>query len=208
MKKVVIIGAGPHSKVIIDILTEANEYEIVGLTDQISEGFVLGYKVLGTDEILPELKCNGVDAAFVALGSNRLRKKMFDYASRLGFEMINAISKKAVISRFAKLGKGLAIMPGAVVNASSIIGNGCIINTNSSIDHDCRVSDFVHIAPGCAVSGTTFIGEGSFLGTGSRVIDKINIGKNVLVGSGGVVVKDIVDNCEVVGIPAKVIKSI
>ena len=208
MKKVVIIGAGPHSKVIIDILTERSEYEIVGLTDQNPEGFVLGYKVLGTDEILLELKHNGVEAAFVALGNNRVRKKMFDYANGLGFEMINAISQNAIISRFVKLGKGLAIMPGAVINASSMIGNGCIINTNASIDHDCRVSDFVHIAPGCAVSGSTSIGEGSFLGTGSRVIDKINIGKNVLVGSGGVVVKDIADNCEVVGIPAKVIKSI
>ncbi|WP_348636746.1 hypothetical protein [Flavobacterium anhuiense] len=35
---------------------------------------------------------------------------------------------------------------------------------------------------------------------------KVKIGKNVIVGAGSVVTKDIPDNCLVVGVPARIIK--
>ncbi len=34
MKKIVLIGGGGHSKVIIDIINSTKEYEIVGLTEK------------------------------------------------------------------------------------------------------------------------------------------------------------------------------
>ena len=33
-----------------------------------------------------------------------------------------------------------------VINANTKIGKGSIINTNSSIDHDCKIGNFCHIA--------------------------------------------------------------
>jgi len=50
-------------------------------------------------------------------------------------------------------------------------------------------------------------GELSFLGIGATIIQGIKIGKNVTIGAGSVIIKDIPDNVITVGNPAKIIKS-
>jgi len=207
MNKLIVVGAGPHSEVVLDMLQQRNEYEIVGLTDAKRRGDVLGCPILGTDEVvLPSLLKQGVKYAVVALGDNKIRKKVFQKLLALGYELINVISPHAVLSRHVQLGRGIVIMPGAVVNVGTTIGDASIINTNASVDHDCLIGNFVHIAPGCAISGSTTIGNETFIGTGSRIIDNIHIGNNVIVGAGSVVIRDLEDDCEAVGVPSKVIK--
>ena len=97
-------------------------------------------------------------------------------------------------------------MAGVIINADSEIGDLAIINTGATVDHDCRVSEGVHIAPQCAIAGTVVIGRMSFLGIGTRVIPGVGIGSNVTVGAGGVVIGDIPDNVTAVGVPARIIK--
>ncbi|MNG38364.1 Maltose O-acetyltransferase [compost metagenome] len=46
------------------------------------------------------------------------------------------------------------------------------------------------------------------LGTNATVLPKVTIGKNVIVGAGAVVTKDVPDNSLVVGIPGKIIKEL
>ena len=207
MEKLIIIGAGPHSEVIVDIIEQCHQFEIVGLTDR-KEGTVLGYPILGDDSILPGLLHEGVRNAFIAIGNNRLRKLAFKDVRYMGFNMINVISPYAFVSKYAILERGVAIMQHAVINTNSHIGMGSIINTNASVDHDCDIGCFVHIAPGCAISGSTRIGDNTMLGTGTNVIDNIHIGHDVIIGSGAAVVKNIPDYCEAVGVPAKVIKKL
>lgn len=207
MEKIVIIGAGPHSKVIIDIFERMKKYQIVGLSDSVNKGNVFGYPILGKDDILQDIK-KDVDYAFIAIGDNNIRKKLFYSVLSLGFKIVNAISPDAVVSKHVNLGTGIAIMPGAVVNAGSIIGDGSIINTNVSVDHDCIIGKFVHIAPGCAVSGSTKINDECFIGTGSKIINNIKIGEKTIIGAGGVVIKNFPPKCMAVGIPAKIIKNL
>ena len=52
------------------------------------------------------------------------------------------------------------------------------------------------------------IGDNVSIYTGAIVIGGITIGNNVNIGAGAVVVKDVPDNCTVVGNPAKIIKKI
>lgn len=207
MEKVLIVGAGGHAKVIIDMLLQNNRYEVAGLIDKnLSAGFY-GIPVLGNDDALPEIYSEGrIKYAFVALGSGALREKVTYRVKDAGFELINVISRHAIISPTVRMGAGIAIMPGAVINADVSLGDGCIINTNSSVDHEGNIGEYTHIAPGCAISGCVHIGRQCFLGTGSRVIDRINIGNNTIVGAGAAVVKDIEGNCTVVGVPARKIR--
>lgn len=207
MKKIVVAGAGAHCKVVLDQLLSAGEYEVVGLLDRCEESELLGVPVLGGDELMEQLYQRGVHCGFVAIGNNAVREKVTAEMERIGYEMVTVVSRHATVSRFAVIEAGSLIMPGAIVNACAHIGKGCILNTNCSIDHDCEVGDFVHIAPGCAVSGTTTIGMRSFLGTGARAIDRITIGHDVMLGAGAVAVSDIPDGCTAVGVPAKVIKG-
>ena len=52
------------------------------------------------------------------------------------------------------------------------------------------------------------IGNNVSLGANVTIIGDIKIGNNVIVGAGSVVVKDVPDNCVVVGNPARVVKVI
>ena len=201
-KKMIVVGSGTHSEVVLDIIEKCNEYEVVGLIDD-NNREIFGYKVIGDDNSLIKLYEDGVRFAFIAIGENLVREKLFYKLIEIGYEIINVISDKAIISSHASIGKGVLVMPGGIINCCAQIGNGVIINTNSSVDHDCTIGDFVHIAPGSSIAGTTFIGKRSFVGVGSSIKDKITIGNDVIIGAGSVVINDIESYKKVYGVPAK-----
>jgi UDP-perosamine 4-acetyltransferase len=204
---VVVVGGGGHARVILDILAQAEEFEVAGFTSRDAEEqttAVSGYSRLGTDDALPELFRSGIRHAFVAVGDNKRREMCFRELSSRGFTLVNVISRHAVISPRASLGLGVGIMPGAVINTGSVIGDGVIINTNASVDHDCRIGAFAHIAPGTTLAGNVTVGSGALLGVGSRVIPGITIGANSTVAAGAVVIHDLPAGVLAAGVPARV----
>ena len=68
------------------------------------------------------------------------------------------------------------------------------------------LEDFVELAPGAKIGGHCKIGSYTFVGMNAIILPKVKIGKNVVVASGAVVTKDVLDNCMVAGVPA-VIKN-
>lgn len=202
--KVVIVGAGGHAKVVVDILKSIGQYNIVGLTDSCKIGSsVQGIKVIGDDSILAHLFANGIHHAFVAIGGNKKRKEIYQHLKLLGYQFINAISPFAYVSPTAKLGEGVAVMPGAVINAEASVGNNVIINTGATIDHDTVIESFSHIAPGTNIAGNVHVEEGAMIGTGARIIPKVKVGKWTVVGAGAVVIRDVNDFEKVAGVPAR-----
>lgn len=202
MKKLIILGASGHARSVIDIILQNNEYEIHGLIAAKSEEGFWGINVIGEDKDLQKFYNEGVKYAFVAIGNNAIRQKLSEKLMEIGYEMINVISKWAIVSQYSELETGIVIMPGAVINAGVKLGKGCIINTNATIDHDNEIGEYSHIAPGCVISGSTKIGNRCFLGTGTNVIDSITIGDEVTIGAGTVVIKNIDNKKKVVGVPA------
>ncbi len=208
MKKILIIGAGGHAKVIADILLQNGEYKICGLIDKNMQNGFWGIPVLGNDDSLEDIYRRGLtDCAVVALGNGRLRESITKRILDIGYRTIRVISRYAVLSSRCKIGEGTVIMPGAVINAEVEIGDGCIINTNASVDHEVKIGEYTHVAPGCAISGSVEIGRQCLIGTGSRIVDKIRIADYVTVGAGAAVVSNINVACTVVGIPARVLKK-
>ena len=97
-------------------------------------------------------------------------------------------------------------MPGRF-NSNSSIEKKYIVNTGAIIEHDCKIGDYCHIAPGVHISGAVEIDKLSFIGIGTAIIQGIKIGKNVTIGAGSVVIKNIPDNVIAVGNPAKIVKN-
>lgn len=204
-ERAVVLGGGGHARVVLDILDCSDDVEIAGFTTPDARPDTLnGYGCLGTDSVLDALFDSGICTAFVAIGSNKHRKACLELVALRGFRLVNAISPRAVVSKYACLGRGIAIMPGAVINAGAQLGDGVIVNTNASVDHDCVIGACSHIGPGATVAGCVRVGEGSFLGSGSSVIPRINVGLWTTVGAGSVVVKDLPDHVVAFGVPATI----
>ena len=205
---IILMGAGGHAKVIIEILHQQNLKIAYCLGSTDSPDTCLGIPVLqgNDDDLLVELSTQGYHKIFIAIGSNQIRLALAEKAKKYGFEIINAISSYAVISPSAKLGVGIAIMAGVVINADATIRDLVIINTGASIDHDCILDKAVHIGPQCGLAGNVKVGSESFLGIGTKVIPGILIGHSVISGAGTVIVKNIENAAACVGVPAKITK--
>jgi UDP-perosamine 4-acetyltransferase len=200
---VIVVGAGGHAKVCIESLRGMGEQVDFCVGDAQSQSVCVGVPVLSGDEHLERLHAEGYRRAFIAIGSNRLRERLADLAIAQGYELVNAISQHAVISPSVKLGTGIAVMSGAIINAEASIDSLAIINTGACVDHDCKIGKAAHVAPQCGLAGNVSVGSKSFLGIGSRVIPEISIGSGVMVGAGSVVITDISDDQTVVGVPAR-----
>lgn len=201
---VVVLGAGGHAKVVIELL-RAGGHEVFGVLDaDPTPRAVVGAQVIGDDSKLDELKAQGVARAFIAIGDNGLRLRLGRKAQKAGFELVNAISPAACVSPSARLGVGIAIMAGAVINAETDLGDLAIINTGAVVDHDGIIGEAAHIAPGCALAGDVTVGQRAFLGVGTSVIPGRRIGDDVVIGAGACVVHDIPAGTLAMGVPARV----
>lgn len=208
-KPVIIIGAGDHAKVLLDILLE-QDVTVIGLTDKsISKGTcIYGVPVIGDDSEILKYKTDEIELVngIGSVGNTSIRQKVFSSLKEKGYFFRSVIHEASIVSKRAKLGEGVQLLAGAIVNIEAEIDDNTIINTKTSIDHGCVIGKHCHIAPGCSFSGCVRIGDCTHIGTGTSIIQGINIGKNVLIGAGSVVINDVSDNEKAFGVPARVRK--
>ncbi|QDT35985.1 acetyltransferase [Stratiformator vulcanicus] len=204
---IVMVGAGGHAKVCIELFRAAGQEVAYCIGGPNETGECLGVPIIQGDEQIQQLRQKGFAKLFVAIGSNSVREKLAARAIDAGYEIVNAISPVAQVSPSAVMGRGIAVMAGAVINAATEVEDFAIINTGATIDHDCRISSGVHIAPQCGLAGNVMIGAKTFLGIGCRVIPEKAIGESSVVGAGSVVINDLPSHITAVGVPAKVIRS-
>ena len=210
MQKTIILGSGGHAKVIIEVLHEVGLYEPVGCLAPTApdDKELLGIPYLGPDRELPKLYQSGVRSVFVALGDNLLRQVLLKHVCQIGFQLATAVSRSAHISRSAQLGRGIAIMPGAIVGSETKVGDGAIVNTKASVDHDGILGTCCHLGPGATLAGNVEVGDLAFVATGSSIIPEIKVGANSIVGAGSVVVNDVPHDVVAHGVPAEVRRTI
>jgi sugar O-acyltransferase (sialic acid O-acetyltransferase NeuD family) len=170
---------------------------------------ILGVRILGGDELLPQLASQGATHFVVGLGGisvNRPRRRLFELGLIHGLTPLTVCHSSAIRSQWAKVGDGSVIFPGAVVNAGATIGVNVIVNTGVIVEHDCMVGDHAHIATGSRLCSTVRIGTSAHIGAGATVRQLITIGEGAIVGAGAVVVKDVEPWAVVVGVPARVME--
>ncbi len=202
-KKVVIIGAGGHAKVIADIIEKSGD-EIVGFLDDDKKkgtNIIKEYKVLGDfNNRFPLAIANSGYEFIIAIGDNKKREEI-SHSPNLKF--YTAIHPSAQIGLDVEIQEGTVVMANACINSSAKIGKHCIINTGAIIEHDNIIEDFVHISPNVALGGTVKIGKSTHVGIGSTIKNNITICENCKIGAGAVVVKDIKEEGTYVGVPVE-----
>ncbi len=212
MENILILGAGGHAKVIVDIVEEAGKYNLVGVIDQnfAEKELLLGYPLLGKEEDLPKLmQEHAVRGIVIAIGDNFIRskaaKRIKENYPELSFP--TAIHPQTLIARDVKIGEGTIIMAGVSVNPGSTIGSFCILNTNAILDHDSSMGDFSSLAPGVTVGGDCKIGNHSAIGIGATLLHGIQIGEHSVIGAASLVNKKISPYTVAYGLPAEEIRS-
>ena len=192
-KKLAIIGAGGHGKVVGEIAL-LNQYENIHFfDDKINEIKNFPFTIIGN---LLQLKDNlkDYDDFFVAIGDNKARHKMILWLREVEVNIVSLTHPKSTISKLSSIGIGTCVMANAAVNPGTHIKEGVIINTSSSIDHDCVIEGYSHISPNCSLSGNVSIGKFTHLGTATSVHPGIHIGSNVKTGIGSKVYQNIFDD--------------
>ena len=207
-RKIVIFGGSGHAKAIVDIIESNNNFELIGFIDKLipQESIILNYRVIGDESLLSKLMYKyNFNKGVVGIGDNFVRSKVVDVVKKIApdFQFINCIHHSAALSNHCKFGVGNVVMPGVSINASTIISDHCILNTNSSLDHDCHMKSFSSLAPNSAVGGNCSIGQFSYVGIGASVFNGVSIEDNCIVGGGSVLKTDAISDSTYYGIPAK-----
>lgn len=208
-EKYVVLGAGGHAKIALDIL-QLNKAKIYGLTDvnYYDGAMCMGYPVIGTDMILEDLAKKGIRNAAMGIGhvgNPRIRNQVYEKAKIMGFQFPNIVHPRAIIADNVVLGDGNLIAAQSVLNPEAVIGSLCIVNTAAVIEHEVVIGNGVHIAPNATVLGMAQIGDNTFVGAGSVILQGVKVGKNCTVGAGCIVLEDIADDTVIVGNPGRIL---
>lgn len=208
MKKLLILGAGGHGRVMAEAAEAAAIWQEIAFLDDrhaVLNGSLRWPVPAGIREA--RRFASAYADATVAVGDSAMRLAWIDMLAAEGFCLPPLVHPAAWVSPTASLGEGCVVMAGAVLQADSQLGRGCIVNTGASIDHDCRLGDGVHVCPGAHLGGDVRVGAGSWLGIGCSVIQGVRIGEYATVGAGAAVIRDVTDGLTVAGVPAREIAS-
>lgn len=203
MKRLAILGASGHGKVVADAAELSGWSEVVFFDDAWPDCTVNSvWPVLGsTSDLLARL--HEFSSVVVAIGNNAIRLEKLIMLREHNASLATIVHPQAVVSRYAKVNSGSVVCAGVVVNADARIGMGVILNTGCSVDHDCLLGDAVHLSPGARLAGGVNVEECAWIGMGSVVRQLLTVGASAVVGAGAVVVKNVLKNTVVKGVPAK-----
>ncbi len=210
-ERIVLVGSGQHANVVLYNIKEQGKYEVACILD--ADRKKIGRNVQGIevvddysdlDKIKQKYKTNKF---FVGFGDMKYRKVVYNQFVENGWEAVNIIHPDAVVSKTAKIGKGVLIEAGCLITPSPVIGHNVVVNTGSQINHDNIIEDHVYIASGVVLSGGIKIGENTLLDDGVIVTLGKSVGCDCIIGAGAVVTKDM-PNCIVAyGNPARIVRD-
>ncbi len=197
MNSVAIIGAGGHTRTLINIL-ELVSIKLIGIYDESvrSDGEkIVGYPVFKLSELPPEVK------VIISKGDVEGKLKYLNlYFDRL-FDH-NIIHPNANIET-KNIGTANQISSNSYLTPTSRIGNHNIIYSGTMVEHEASIGNNTIITVNVSICGRVKIGDNCFIGAGAVVLPNISICDNVVLGAGAVVTKNIDTPGTYVGIPAK-----
>lgn len=189
--KIIFAGGGGHALSLLEALPDYNV--VSGYLAPLPADF-MPVEYLGDDSVAPEYidKDCLFHIAFVYAGKPVMekRRQLIMYYESLGARFASIIAPSAIVTPNSGLGKGCAVLNGAIINRAAI-GDFCIVNSGAIVEHDCVIGKNTFVAPGVVIGGGTTIGENCFIGLGSCVRNGITIADNITVGMGAVITKSL-----------------
>lgn len=185
--EILLIGGGGHCRSVIDVIEQESRYTIAGIVDrqELLGQEVLGYKIIGCDDDLPNL-FHRYKNAVVTIGhikSNVIRVKLFHILKDMGYNLPVIVSPLAYVSQHSFIDEGTVVMHQALINANVKIGKNCIINSKALLEHDVIIEDNCHISTASVINGGVRIKENIFFGSNATTKEYIEVSGFVKAGS-------------------------
>lgn len=207
--RVLILGAGGHGRVVLDILL-AQRRTVVGFLDNnpdIQGRRIDGLPVCGAiADLAHVVRRLEIDAAIVAIGDNGTRRGLAREVEHAGVPLLSAVHPSATLAHNARVGRNAVVAAGVVVCAHVQVGDSVILNTGCIVDHQTMIGEGVHVCPGVRIAGRVKVEPGAFIGIGATIVPKVTIGCESIIGAGSVVIEDVPSLATVVGVPARPIR--
>jgi len=198
-RKIFIHGAGGHAHVIASLLDGEPTFVVPepkgGDQLQDVEFFRRIDEFRGSD-------------IYIGIGDGADRRRIFERHRALGVRVATCVARHAFVARDAVLGEGVLVCPGAVVNSRAVLGDNSIVNTLSSVDHDCVLGSHSQLTAGVTFGGWVRVGEGCFFGIKSAVVPRVVIGSGVVVMAGSLVTQSLPDGVLAGGNPARALRQL
>lgn len=153
-KKLLLLGAGGHSKVILETIHTLEQcgttepYEAIDFLDDVASN------AIGKIEEL-EIIGKKYDEIFCCIGNNKMRGQLLETVKNMGIKIPLFTHPSAYISSSAVIKSGTIVEPKAIINADAIVSEGCIISVGAIVDHDAQVKNYRHVNAGaiCKAGG-------------------------------------------------------
>ena len=207
MEKIVILGTSRFAVEMLDLVEDTGQFKVMAFVENWDKekagGSIMDRPVVWIDEAKPFAQGH---KAVCCLGTTK-RYSFIEHAAGLGFEFARIIHPTARLSKMSKIGPGSILSTGVVVASNTAIGSHVMVNRGVLVGHDTVIDDYATISPGSNIAGFVEIGQRTYIGLGAKILDGIKIGSRSLVGAGALVTKDVPDQVQVMGFPAKIIKE-
>jgi sugar O-acyltransferase (sialic acid O-acetyltransferase NeuD family) len=206
--KLVIYGTGETADIAYEYFTHDSPYEVVAFTVERryrNEDSFCGLPVVDFEDVTRLYPPSGHEA-FVAVSYNklnRIRAKYYRQIKEKGYRCASYISSRAFVWHNATIGENCMIFENNVIQHHVKIGDNVILWSGNHVGHRTVIKDHAYLSSHCVISGFCEIGEYSFLGVNSTYNDNIRVGRDNVIGSGALIVKNTEDGKLMIGAPAK-----
>lgn len=185
MEKLLLIGAGGFGRVVAEHARV--NYKCAFVDDGQPLGSRIdGVEVVGGTDDLAKL-FGEYKLLVVTIGNNKLREKIYQQASEIGYAFANIIVPSAYISPYASIGQGCVILNNAVVQNGVKVGNGVILNPAVELHHDSTVGNNVLIYTNSVIRSLAVIGDRAWIGSTVTVSTRATVDSDATVDDGAVV---------------------
>lgn len=211
-KPLVIVGDSSFAEIAYEYFRYDSEYSVVAFAvekEYLKRTSLLGLPVVAFED-LPDKYPADTHEVFVAIvytQLNRLRTRLAERASELGYSLASYISSRSFVWHNVEMGEHCFVFEDNTIQPFVKMGDNVILWSGNHIGHHSIVGDNCFISSHVVISGHCNIGANCFFGVNSTLSNNISVGEDVVLGAGALLNKDAEPDRVYTGVPASPSKA-
>lgn len=208
MYNILIVGAGGFGREVYLWAKDSfpkDQYIINGFLDdnpKALNNYNVEINIIGSIDGY-EIKEN--DRFVVGIGNIEIKKKVVEKLEARNAQFLTLIHPTAEIADTSTVGRGNIIAPFVLISNCAKFDDFVILNVYSSCGHDLKIGKYCTLSPYAAATGFVILEDEVFLGTHATITPDRKVGHKSKVSANSVVMRDVLPNKIVFGVPGKAI---